>query len=108
MVEGGEPLGREFESCPLGDILPVGLTVQCAGIVVMAVCPVVLLEDLIRHTGGGNERRVRIDIGQLTEDLAEIEDDGARDRVGGGLRIIGRVRGGHVSIMKRAGKGCTT
>jgi hypothetical protein len=69
----------------------------------MAMCPVVLLEDLVRDTGGFDERGVRIDIRQFTEDLAEVEDDGAGYRAGRGIgtRSSGRVRGSHVSIMKR-------
>jgi hypothetical protein len=76
----------------------------------MAMSPVVLLEDLVRYTRGLDECAVRIDIGQLTEDLAEVEDDGAGDGAGRGIgvRASGRVRGGHVSIMKRRGKRRTT
>ena len=76
-MEGGEAFRCELKAGPLGDVLPVGLAVECACVVGMAVCPVVLFEDLVRHAGGGDKGRVGVDVRMHAEHAAEVEDNGA-------------------------------
>ncbi len=84
MMEGGEAVRCECEAGALRDILPVGLAVERAGVVGVAVRPVMLFEDLVGHACGSDERCVRFHVGLHAEHPAEIEDHGAGHGGGGG------------------------